>query len=139
MDDPLDAARAHVLETHSETLRAVQTCADAVVAEWEGQPPSNGQHVASALERELGRRGVLSAFPELLAGAVAAAGYELLARPVPAPPYVTVTSLGPIARATVRDARFVLSIRVFEIERGERTRYVRHRCEPAEAIVVECR
>lgn len=139
MDDA-DAARTYVLESHRETLVAVLACADAVAAgRTRGAGATDGRTLAADLERELRREGVLETVPDLLAGAVAAADRELTATPVAAPPYVAVTSVGPVARATVGDERLVIAIEVFGVERGERTRYVRRARRPAEALVVEFR
>lgn len=66
----------------------------------------------------LDERGILGGLPELLAEAVEAAGYDLPATPVPAPPYVAVTSTGPVLRATVEDGRLVVRIDCFEVVRG---------------------
>lgn len=138
--DDADAVREHVLETHRETLVAVQECADAVAAGREcAAGATDGRTLAADLERELRREGVLDAFPDLLAGAVAAAGRELTATPVAAPPYVAVTSVGPVARATVGDERLVIAIEVFGVERGEYARYVRRPRRPAESLTVELR
>lgn len=142
-----DDVRTYVLSTHRETVAAVQECADAVSAHWEGRDATgveepgatDGRAVAAALERELRRAGVLGTFPDLLAGAVAAAGYDLPATPVPAPPYVTVASVGPILRATISGGRLVIAVEVFAIERGEEVRYVRRPRPPGDALVVEWR
>ena len=135
MDDA-DPVREYVLDAHRETLVTVQECADAVAA---CERPTDGRALAADLERELRREGVLDVFPDLLVGAAAAAGYELPATPVAAPPYVAVTSVGPVARATVGDRRLVIAVVVFSVERGERTRYVRRVRSPAESLVVEFR
>jgi hypothetical protein len=47
------------------------------------------------------------------------------APPVAAPPYVVVTSEGVVLRATIPDGRLVVTLRVFDVERGAETRYVR--------------
>lgn len=90
----------------------------------------------------LGDRGILGELPELLAAAVDAAGYELPATPVPAPPYVAMTSTGPVLRATVADGRLVVRIDCFEVVRGVEGAgengvvYARTAREPAAALSV---
>lgn len=142
-----DTVREYVLDAHRGTLDAVLACADTVAAGRDGAAGAtdgrtlgtDGRALAADLEQQLRRDGVLDAFPDLLAGAAAAAGYELPATPVAAPPYVAVTSVGPVARATLGDKRLVLSIEAFGVERGERARYVRRARSPEEALVVELR
>ena len=74
-DDPVAAARDHLLASHADTIA------------------------------------------EVLAAAVDAAGYTLPATPVPAPPYVVVTSTGPVLRGTVDDGRLLVGIDCFEVVR----------------------
>lgn len=138
MDD-VDAIREYVLGTHHDTLEAVRECADAVAAGRERAAGTDGRTLAADLERELRRKGVLEAFPDLLAGAAAAAGYDLPATPVAAPPYVAVASVGPVARATLPASRLVIMVEVFQIERGDPTQYVRTKGPLADALVVEFR
>lgn len=143
---PAAAAREHLLAEHGETLQAVLDAADAVAtgdpesqgdATGEGGDAEFGSAAAGWLRLDDGRlatpnrdalvpvfravlddRGVLDELPELLAAAVDAAGYELPATPVPAPPYVAVTSTGPVLRGTVEDGRLVVRIDCFEVVGG---------------------
>ena len=135
-----DPVRKYVLDTHRETLVAVQECADVVAAgrDW-AAGATDGRTLAADLERELRREEVLGAFPDLLAGAAAAADHDLPATPVAAPPYVAVTSVGPVARATLDERRLVITVQAFDVERGECARYVRRPRSPAEALAVEFR
>lgn len=57
-------------------------------------------------------------------GAVAAAGGDLRAEPVAAPPYVTVTSTGLVLRGTTPSGRLVATVHAFDVARRP-TRYVR--------------
>lgn len=139
MDD-IDAVREYVLSPHHETLVAVLRCADAVAPGRErAAGATDGCRLAADFEQELRDEEVLRVFPSLLSGGVAAAGYELLATPVAAPPYVAVTSVGPVARATIGNRRLVIAVEVFEIEHGERARYARRARSPAEALSVTVR
>jgi hypothetical protein len=87
-------------------------------------------------------RGILSELPELLTAAVEAAGYDLPARPVSAPPYVAITSTGAVLRATVADGRIVVRVDCFEVVRGvdgagkNGVVYARTATEPAAALAV---
>jgi hypothetical protein len=137
--DVLDtaAARDAVLADHGAIVERVLACADAV-ADTRESPITDGPGLADALEAALGGAGVLGTLPAVLATAVEAAGGRLSAQPVAAPPYVAVTSRGPILRATLGDRRLVVSIRAFEVERDPR-RYVRGSADPAAALAVTVR
>ncbi|SFG33108.1 hypothetical protein SAMN04488063_1704 [Halopelagius inordinatus] len=124
----VSAAVADFLREERPTLlAAVADAADAVADRRSAtDSTADGGDVADELERELRSRGVFEAFPDALAGCVAAAGRTLRATPVAAPPYVVSTSSGPVLRATLSDGRLVVTLRVFEVERGESApRYVR--------------
>lgn len=113
--DPATAARDYLRTEHADLLNAVDACADAVADSWEGESVADGSRVSSLLRACLDRAGALEAFPAALAGAVEAAGYELQATPVAAPPYVVVTSRGPVLRATLPDGRLVVRLDVFRV------------------------
>lgn len=105
------AARQSVLN-QSAVLAAVAASADAVADR------RTGERVADALAAELRSRGVLADLPAVLAAAVDAAGGELQADPVAAPPYVAVTSRGPLLRATLDGGRLVVTLQVFRVTAG---------------------
>lgn len=129
MTDPARRAREHVLEAHAETVETVLQCADAVADEWDGPTATDQSEVADPLRAELEAEGTWTRLPDVLAGAVRAAGYSLSAAPVADPPYVVATSRGPMLRATVSDGRLVVCLQCFEVERatgdGNRVRYAR--------------
>lgn len=167
-DDPegpdfdVDAARRYVLDDHRETVVGVLDCADEVASTWDATSADRDvtDHsatdsdvsddatdrgavsraaVVEPLARRLESTGLLATFPDLLAGAVAAAGCSLRATPVPAPPYVAVTSRGPVLRATTDAGRLVVLVRAFDVERGEGTRYVRGPETPDDALELRLR
>jgi hypothetical protein len=109
------AAREHVLSEHADTVAAVGESADAVVEAWDAPTASDGAALADALESCLAESGTLDALPDVLAAAVDAAGGTLSAAPVAAPPYVAVTSRGPVLRATLDDGRLVVELRAFRL------------------------
>lgn len=121
-DSPAAAARDHLLASHADTIAEAFAAADAITTDWrtldDGRPatPDNDALVRS-LRGKLDDCGVLETLPGVLAGAVDAAGYALPATPVPAPPYVVVTSTGPVLRGTVDDGRLVVEIDCFEVVR----------------------
>ena len=132
------AVREYVLHSHGELLETVLACADGVAASWDGDATTDRERVVEPFEQALDERGVTDRLPTLLAGVVDTLGEDLSAQPVAAPPYLAVTSVGPVLRATLADARLVVTIRVFAIERDP-TRYVRGAATPSEALAVAFR
>ncbi|GAB6880529.1 hypothetical protein JCM17823_28030 [Halorubrum gandharaense] len=118
-----DAARDRLLTAHRETVDATLDCADAVSAAFEttvdGDPATeNSREMRANLRAAMERAGLLNALAELLPDVVDAAGATMGAPPVAAPPYVTVTSTGPVLRATVGEERLVVRIEAFAVEDG---------------------
>ncbi|MDH5019198.1 hypothetical protein [Halobacterium rubrum] len=110
-----DAARECVATEHADVVAAVGACADAVADSRDGLAAGDGTAVAAALESCLDKSGTLGALPGVLAAAVDAAGGTLSAEPVAAPPYVAVTSRGPVLRATLDDGRLVVELRAIRL------------------------
>jgi hypothetical protein len=106
---------------------------------WEGAVTTDRDRVVAPMRRGLESAGTLSRFPQLLASTAAALGETLSASPVAAPPYVVVTSVGPVLRATLSRDRLVVTLRVFEVQRGTTTRYRRRRVPPEETVDVAFR
>lgn len=127
--------RKSILDDHESLLATILDCADGVAASWDDEGTTERRCVVEPFENALADRDITGRLPALLVDAVAALGEELPAEPVAAPPYLTVTSVGPVLRATLADARLVMTIRVFAIKRDP-TRYVRGAATPAEALAV---
>jgi hypothetical protein len=127
--------REYVLENHGALLETVLGCADGVAESWDGTATSDRQRVVEPFERALHRGDVIDRLPVVLAGAVDVLDENLPAEPVAAPPYLTVTSVGPVLRATLSSARLVVTIHAFAIERDP-TQYVRGPATPADALCV---
>lgn len=136
MAGPAALARAYLLDTHRGDLAVVLDCADTVAASWDGGSTADRAEVVPAMRSALDRAGLLDSFPAMLRGAVAATGRELQGRPVAAPPYVAVTAVGPVLRATTDDGRLVVTVEAFAVERDP-VRYVRTDDEPAAVLSVE--
>ncbi|WP_238392176.1 hypothetical protein [Halorussus amylolyticus] len=132
--DPAERAREHVLDAHAGTVEIVLACADAVASEWPDGSATDRGAVADPLRRALEAADAWARLPDALAGAVRAAGFSLSAPPVAAPPYVAVTSRGPVLRATVPAGRLVVLLCTFDVERGDSTRYVRGATTPDSAV-----
>lgn len=108
------AARASV-RAREDLLDAVAACADAVADTWDGRRVADSDSVTPRLHGVLDDTGVLDVLPGVLADAVDAAGGDLPAEPVAAPPYVVVTSRGPLLRATLDDARLLVRFDCFRV------------------------
>jgi hypothetical protein len=124
---------------HAAVLRAAAECADAVAARWDAETKTDRSAVVPPLRAALRESGVHDRLPTVLAGAVSAVGEQLQARPVAGPPYVVVTSVGPVLRATLAERRLVVTLELFTVEHdGGDPRYAR---QPADAdpVAVEFR
>lgn len=132
-------ARRRLLDRHRETLATTLAAADAVAADWPDDAATDRSAVVEPLDRELRERGVLERLPTVLSDAADVAGVELQAEPVALPPYVVVTSTGPVLRATGATGRLVVSVAAFVVERGATTRYRRGPGTLDEALRVEFR
>jgi len=130
--DP-EAARECMASEHADVVAAVGACADAVADSWDGATTGDGAALAGTLEACLAESGTHDALPGVLAAAVRAAGGTLPAEPVAGPPYVAVTSRGPVLRATLDDRRLVVELRAFRLT--DENRYARRDGVSVEASV----
>ncbi|WP_254763841.1 hypothetical protein [Natrinema marinum] len=117
MSHPVRAARRRIQTEHASVVDGIDACANAIADPWDTARTTDSQAVAEGLQRTLEETGVLAALPGVLADAVDATGYDLRATPVPAPPYVVVTSRGPVLRATIDPGRLVIRFDAFEVVR----------------------
>lgn len=139
MLDP-DAVREHLLTDRRAVVEATIECADAVAASWPEGWTTDRDRVVDPLRTALAEAGLLGAYPSVLAECVGSAGGELRAEPVPHPPYVVVTTRGPVLRATLSPGRLVVTLSVFEVERSaDGPRYVQVATTPESAVGVELR
>jgi hypothetical protein len=137
-----DAAREHLLTDRREVVEATVECAARIAAGWPRAGTTDREQVVEPLRAVLSEAGLLGVYPSVLAECIAAAGGELRAEPVAVPPYVTVTSVGPVLRATLDAGRFVVTLAVFDVEReaGDgRPRYVRGATTPEATVSIEVR
>ncbi|WP_049912932.1 hypothetical protein [Natrialba hulunbeirensis] len=119
MSHPVRAARRRLRTDHTETIAAIDDCATRITDEWDTARTTNPDPLVESLRAELESTGVLATLPTVLGSAVDATGYELQAQPVPAPPYVVITSRGPVLRATIDPGRLVVRFDVFEVVRTD--------------------
>lgn len=129
-----DSARAYVREEQTNVVAVVEACADAVAESWAGETTDDASLVADRMEACLSEHGVLEALPGVLVGAVEAAGGEIQAAPVAAPPHVVVTSRGPLLRATLPGGRLVVRFEGFRVTDDGRYERASTGCPVAVAV-----
>ncbi|WP_226481821.1 hypothetical protein [Natrinema amylolyticum] len=117
MSQPVRAARRRIQAEHVSIVDGIDACADAIADPWDTSRTTDGDAVADGLRRALEEAGILRLLPDVLADVVEATGYDLQARPVPGPPYVVVTSRGPVLRATIDPGRLVVRFDAFDVVR----------------------
>jgi hypothetical protein len=130
----VDAARERVLAEHRDVLEATVDAADAVAADpgvleatvdaadavaADPGALAEGATLRRRLRERLAGRDLLARYPGVLRTAVAAAGCDLAADPVPAPPYVVVTSTGPLLRGSTATGRLLVAVRTFSVRRNK--------------------
>ena len=115
MSHPVRDARRRIQTEHAELVGTIDACADAVAAGWNGARTTDSEAISDGLATTLEDSGVLETLPSVLADVVDATGYELRAQPVAAPPYVVVTSRGPMLRATIDPGRLVVRFDGFAV------------------------
>lgn len=122
-DPPEAVVRERLRAEHRPFLDAVATAASRTAERWDGESTGDRTAVVEPFERVLRQTGTLDVAPVALATAVGAAGGQLQADPVPAPPYVAVTSRGVVLRATTDVGRVVVTVATFAVARDP-ARYV---------------
>ncbi|MDQ2049010.1 hypothetical protein RBH26_00780 [Natronolimnohabitans sp. A-GB9] len=119
MSYPVRDARRRIQDEHAAIVEGIDHCADRVADPWDTSRTTDSDAVAERLRSALETTGLLERLPLVLSDVVAATGYELPAQPVAAPPYVVVTSRGPILRATIEPGRLVVRFDAFEVVRDD--------------------
>jgi len=118
-------AREHLLGEHREFVAAVLARTDRLDG-----PDADALHAA------LDQEGLLDRATTVLETTVGAIGRDLPHEPVGKPPYVVVTSVGLVLRATFEDDRLVATVAAFEHRDGE---WVHTGTTPETALRVERR
>ena len=104
-----------VERTDPELLCRIETAADRVVNTWPGESVSDPSAVREPFADTLADLGVPSRACTLIESVTDRFGLEPVASPVPAPPYVVVTTGGVVLRSTLADGRLVMELAAFEV------------------------
>ena len=121
MKEPEEIA-TWIRRTYPELIEQTVAAREDVAGAWEGTATEDRGLVVPPLERELEARGLLSAYVELLDALRARTPYGEDQSFVAAPPYVVVTSCGPLLRLTGRTQRLLVRFELFTVEPGPRYR-----------------
>lgn len=117
MSYPVRDARRRIQERHRSVVAEIDECADRVAEPWDTSRTTNPDAVVEPFHAALAERGLLEQLAHMLADVAEATGHELHGTPVPAPPYVVVTSRGPMLRGTIDPGRLVIAFDAFEVIR----------------------
>lgn len=118
MMNPAQVVESHVRETFSGTLTAIETAVQGATTGWPAGGVTDASRVRRDIRRALGASDVHQHLPTILESAIRELDASIPARPVAAPPYVVVTSEGVLLRATLADARLVITLQVVTREAG---------------------
>lgn len=110
--------QSRVLETHRATLRSLIDAGRRVAATWSERAASDASAVRDPLEHVIDEQGLAAPLLDVLRVGVDALDEQPQGRLIPAPPYLVVTSRGPLCRTTMsNDRRLVIVVELFEVDR----------------------
>lgn len=130
MSDPIGTVTERLRRAHRDVLAGVVAAAGAVADGWDGETTSDRTAVVGPLREALTDAGLIQRFPDVLADCLRAIDREPPARIVPEPPYVAISSVGPVLRATLSDGRLVATLRAFVVDREGGVAYRRGPTDP---------
>lgn len=128
-----------VTASHSDLLVATLDAATTVALAWEGSKTPDRDRIVGPLRSELRDRGLLDRYASLLAKLQSRVDDDAGPEIVPAPPYVVITSRGPVLRLSVEPERIVIRLHLFEIERGDTVYYRQRAVTPEDVVRVSVR
>jgi len=112
----VEGVPSRVLAEHRATIEAVVDAGATVAEAIDRWPVTDGETIRLPLERLLRERGLLTPLLCTLDTGADAVGTEIQGQPVAAPPYLAVTSRGPICRATLAEGRrLVIEVSLFAV------------------------
>lgn len=131
-----DELERPVLARKRETIAAVVRAGATVATE---ETTGDPQAHRGALERAVESRALAPRLLDVLETAADCRGTSIDGEPVPAPPYLAITSRGPICRGTLATGgRLIVRIELFAVSSSPR-RYQFRDPTPADALAIELR
>lgn len=120
---PAMTIRRWILADHRDLVAETQALRSDVVGTWDERWTSDPRRVVKPLRHRLDETGLEERYVTLLEAL--RARYTAKTDPpiVPAPPYVVVTSRGPLLRLTAGSERLLVRFVLFVIDRASGTRY----------------
>lgn len=137
--EPVSTVRTRLLEAHPETLQSVIDAGRSVAAAWPADAARESGAVRDPLAHLLREQGVSDDLLEILQTGAAAIDESVRGTPIPAPPYLAITSRGPVCRGTIGgDRRLVILLELFGVQ-SQPTRYRFLDPTPEESLSVSIR
>ena len=137
--DAPEVVRRRILRSHRETVVGLIDAGSEVAAAWDGETAGSPGAVRRPLGQVIKRRGLREEWLAAFLAGTDALSAGIRGDPVPAAPYLTVTSRGPICRGTLEDGRrLVARVVLFEVDRRPR-RYRFRGPSPETCLAVELR
>lgn len=134
-----DRVRRRLVATHRETLAATVDAGGAVARAWPADRVADAGAVRRPLETVLRERGLVTDLLDLLEAGAGVMDASIQGSPVPAPPYLAITSRGPLCRATLSGGdRLVVRVALFGVG-PEPPRYRFLDPDPEECLRVQLR
>jgi hypothetical protein len=119
--DPAAEVRERVRSEFGGMLADLVDAGRGIAASWEEDAVRSGEMISAPLEEAIHERGLAEGLLESLVAGAATLDSDVQGRPVPAPPYLVVTSRGPLCRGTLADGRrLVVAFVLFEVDRRPR-------------------
>jgi hypothetical protein len=135
----VETVRQEILTTHYETVSAVIDAGRSIETTVDDWPVSDPRVIREPLERLLRDWGLLEPLLEILESVADALDRAIEGKPVTSPPYLAVTSQGPVCRATLSDnRRLIVELVLFDVQRRPRGYRFRDP-EPAECLRISRR
>ncbi len=120
-DEVRQQIKSRVLDAHRETITAVCDVGRAVTTSWQGSAVTDASRITESIHQQFEETTLPQRLLETLETAADTTDSQMQGSPVPAPPYLVVTSRGPVCRVTLEDGRrVVLLFELFTVDRRPR-------------------
>ena len=138
MESTLSESVSRLVEhTEPELLYRIETAAERVVNTWSGTSVTDPSAVREPFVDAIDDLDVRPMACTLIGSVTDRFGLEAVASPVPAPPYVVVTTGKIVLRATLADGRLVMELAAFEVRTRPSRVYERRDSVAVSARIVD--